>query len=195
MKIAYIAHPISGDVEGNLAKIRKIVRAINIEEPDTVPFVPYYADCVSMDDSDPTERARGIKNDEAILRSGIVNELRLYGSRVSSGMCAEVVNAARYGISIVAKTPETQEWLINRKGGNMMYKVTFYGSEAIVTDRDIEPEIFDIDFGGDMMVQFKREKDGTIKPINAMDGWGDNCFERVCNETPIFEEINQQGGE
>jgi hypothetical protein len=31
MTIAYIAHPISGDVEANLADICRIVRKINLE--------------------------------------------------------------------------------------------------------------------------------------------------------------------
>ena len=104
MKIAYIAHPISGDVEGNLAKIRAIVREINLTEPDVVPFVPYYADCVSMDDSNEIERERGIKNDTFILESGIVDELRLYGDRVSNGMQNEILIALRELIPIVVKS-------------------------------------------------------------------------------------------
>ncbi len=61
MRIAYIAHPIGGDVKNNLASIRKIVREINLFEADTVPFVPYYADVVSMDDNVKSERERGLK--------------------------------------------------------------------------------------------------------------------------------------
>lgn len=40
MKTAYIAHPVSGDVKGNVEKIIAIVRHINLTEPDIVPFVP-----------------------------------------------------------------------------------------------------------------------------------------------------------
>ena len=101
MKVAYIAHPISGDVEGNLKEIRKIVKEINMNEPDVVPFVPYYADCVSMDDNVPAERMRGIKNDTAILQSGMVDELRLYGPRLSEGMKQEVLHANDRTIRIV----------------------------------------------------------------------------------------------
>lgn len=61
MKIAYIAHPVGGDVENNLTLIREIVLKINLEEEDVVPFVPYYSDVVSMDDSNPEQRARGLK--------------------------------------------------------------------------------------------------------------------------------------
>ena len=104
MVIAYIAHPISGDVDGNLKKIREIVRHINLTEPDVVPFVPYYADIVSMDDSVPEERARGIQNDMAILLSGMVSELRLYGDRISAGMKAEIEIAKGMKIPIVVKS-------------------------------------------------------------------------------------------
>ena len=34
MKVVYIAHPISGDIQGNLEKIRQIARIINLTEPD-----------------------------------------------------------------------------------------------------------------------------------------------------------------
>ena len=93
MKIIYIAHPIGAPtkegIEANLADLRRIVRKINLEHPDIIPFVPYYADIVSMDDNVFAERERGIKNDKAILESGIVNELWLTGDRLSNGMIAE----------------------------------------------------------------------------------------------------------
>ncbi len=101
MKIAYIAHPISGDVDGNLADIRRIVRKVNIEYLDIVPFVPYYADVVSMDDTVPSERARGIANDMAILSSGLIDEVWLTGRRVSSGMQSEIENANKMGIPVI----------------------------------------------------------------------------------------------
>lgn len=109
MNIVYIAHPVSGDVEGNLKKIREIVRHINLTEPETVPFVPYYVDLVSMDDSIPTERARGIKNDTALLSAGFVNEVRLYGNKISSGMMAEVELAFEKGIIVLPMTEETRK--------------------------------------------------------------------------------------
>ena len=103
MKIVYIAHPIGGDVENNLKSIREIVREINLKEPEIVPFVPYYADVVSMDDSIEEERDRGIKNDLAILKKpGMVDELRLYGPRISLGMLQEIKVALNMGIPIVA---------------------------------------------------------------------------------------------
>lgn len=101
MKIAYIAHPISGDVAGNLEKIRLIGREINLTEPDTVPFAPYWFDCHCLDDNKPAERERGIRNDKALLEAGFVDEIRLYGDRISTGMRQEIDIAFNQGIVII----------------------------------------------------------------------------------------------
>lgn len=100
MKIAYIAHPISGDVKGNLKKLVEINRKINLEEPDVLPFIPYFVDCKSLDDSIPEERARGIKNDTFLINKGFIDEVRLYGGRISPGMAAEAKLAHDLGIDI-----------------------------------------------------------------------------------------------
>lgn len=108
MKIAYIAHPIGGDVINNLDKVKEIARQINLTEPETVPFAPYFLDCFALHDEIPEERARGIKNDTYLLEFGFVDELRLYGDRISSGMHAEILIALREHIEIVAMTEGTK---------------------------------------------------------------------------------------
>lgn len=108
MKIAYIAHPIGGDVEGNLEKIKEIVRDINLKEFDVVPFAPYFVDCCAMDDSNPVERARGIKNDTHLMNSGFIDELRLYGNKISAGMRHEIELASANQIPILAMSKETE---------------------------------------------------------------------------------------
>ena len=109
MKVAYIAHPIGNDVKGNLEKIKNISREINLNEPDTIPFAPYFLDCHALDDSNPKERARGIKNNKHILESGFVDELRLYGNKISKGMRDEINIALIEQIEIVPMTNETHE--------------------------------------------------------------------------------------
>ena len=112
MRIVYIAHPIGGDVEQNLKKIRAIVRHLNLTEPHTVPFAPYYVDVVSLDDAKPEERARGIKNGLAVLaRPGAVDELRLFGDTITSGMRAEVTAAHAMRIPIVCDNQEIRRHL------------------------------------------------------------------------------------
>lgn len=104
MKVAYIAHPIGGDVEGNLAKIRGIVRKINLSTEDVVPFVPYYVDCCAMFDEVQEERTRGFKNNLHLLESGMVHELWLYGDRISPGMGIEIDCARKKGIPVISKS-------------------------------------------------------------------------------------------
>lgn len=111
MKIVYIAHPISGDVAGNLNKICRIIRNINLTEPDILPFAHYVTDCHCLNDDIPEERERGIKNDIALLRAGFIKELWLYGDRISNGMRAEIKLAIKLGIKVVSKSEGTQDWI------------------------------------------------------------------------------------
>lgn len=69
MKIAYIAHPISGDVSEH--------------------------------------RARCIKNDVEIFKRECIDELRLYGHKISKGMRDEITLAEGLDIRIVPMTAET----------------------------------------------------------------------------------------
>lgn len=133
MKIAYIAHPVGGDVENNLTLIREIVLKINLEEEDVVPFVPYYSDVVSMDDSNPEQRARGIKNNIHLLQ--FCDELRLYGDRISEGMCLEIAKAIELGIPIKIYSDNiTKDLLKNRK---IKQKLRAAIVEAIISNCEI----------------------------------------------------------
>lgn len=107
MKIVYIAHPIGGDVEANLERIRNIVRKLNLNHHDIVPFAPYWLDCHALDDNVPEERERGIKNDKELFNRGFIDELWLYGSKISNGMKAEIQLALDLGIPVVPQTNET----------------------------------------------------------------------------------------
>jgi hypothetical protein len=119
MKIVYIAHPVGAvdpvndfdafkQVRNNLIHIRRIVRALNLAHQDIVPFAPYVVDCEAMSDWVPAERARGIKNNLALLQSGVVKELWLYGDRISPGMLAEITVADALGIPVVPMTEATK---------------------------------------------------------------------------------------
>lgn len=107
MTVAYIAHPISGDVEVNIKKLVEIARKINLEEPAVVPFIPYLFDLHALRDDVKEERARGIKNSIELFKRGIIDEVRLYGNRISEGMRAEITLAEGLDIRIVPMTDET----------------------------------------------------------------------------------------
>ena len=112
MKVVYIAHPISGDVKGNLEKLKNICRDINLKHPDILPFVPYCMDLMCLDDAIQTERNRGIKNNTHHLESGYIDELWLYGDRISKGMYEEINTALIEGIEIMPMTEGTANHFI-----------------------------------------------------------------------------------
>lgn len=101
MKIVYIAHPIGGDVYGNVNKVLSIIRTLNTSRKDIVPFAPYIVDVMALDDSDPEQRSRGFMNNEALFRSGVIKEVWLYGGRISSGMQQEIYWADELGIEVI----------------------------------------------------------------------------------------------
>lgn len=108
-KIVYVAHPISGDVKGNIDKILAIVREINLTEKNIVPFVPYLADVMAMNDDEPEERRKGISNNVCYLQSGVVKELRVYGDFISKGVAEEIAIARQYKIPVVYFNPKSTQ--------------------------------------------------------------------------------------
>lgn len=109
MIVAYIAHPISGDVSENIKKLVAITRKINLEEPDVVPFVPYLIDLYALSDEVSEERARGIRNNMEIFKRECIDELRLYGRKISDGMRDEITLAEKLNIKVVPMTDETMQ--------------------------------------------------------------------------------------
>lgn len=109
MRVVYIAHPISGHIENNLKSVAGIARYITITEADTIPFAPYYFSCKFLRDDDSKERQIGIRNNEHFFKLGIIDELRLYGDRISNGMWAEIKLANELGIKIKCMNVEIEE--------------------------------------------------------------------------------------
>ena len=50
MVVAYIAHPIAGDVRGNTARIHSIIAELARSEPGILPFAPYLTALQVLDD-------------------------------------------------------------------------------------------------------------------------------------------------
>lgn len=102
MKVAYIAHPIAGDIDRNVNHILSICKDINLSEPDTIPFAPYLVDVMAMDDTVVEQRNRGMKNNAALFAKGFIDELRLYGPVISKGMQQEIDLAKQYDIPVIS---------------------------------------------------------------------------------------------
>lgn len=94
MKIVYIAHPISGNIQRNLELVRLIVRHLNLTDSSILPFAPYWLDCHALNDNNPVERDRGILNDKVLLP--LCNELWVYGDYIKSRGCQAEIVLARF---------------------------------------------------------------------------------------------------
>ncbi len=88
----YICHPIRGNKRKNIEKIISIVRKINLTMPNIVPLTNYIADCMALDDDVEEERLKGLYNDRKLLESGVVDELWVFGDRISEGMQLELTS-------------------------------------------------------------------------------------------------------
>lgn len=106
-KIIYIAHPIGGDVKGNLLEISRIYNHLSIEDK-IIPFVPYYATVLSLDDTVPVLRDIGFSHNEALFKSGIIDEVWLYGKRITEGMRVEIDWANELKIAVLSKSEGTR---------------------------------------------------------------------------------------
>jgi len=104
VKVVFIAHPISGNVEDNIAKILNIIRNINIIINNVIPYAPYISDCLALNDDNKRERMRGIANSKELFKRGIIDEIWLYGECISNGMKDEIKLANELNIPIIPKS-------------------------------------------------------------------------------------------
>lgn len=97
-KTVYPAHPIGGDVAANVQRIKGIVRAMHIAG-EVQPVAPFISDCDGiLDDNNPEERAIGIAADTEYFLRGMIDEVWLFGTKISNGMRAEILLAWDLGI-------------------------------------------------------------------------------------------------
>lgn len=97
--IVYIAHPIGGDVEKNIKRVLAIVRDLSLVN-EVIPFAPYIVDVQSLDDSKFSERAIGFEHNMQMFLRGFIDEVWLYGGRISSGMQIEIDMAKNLSIPV-----------------------------------------------------------------------------------------------
>lgn len=136
MIIVYIAHPIGGDVTGNIALVEKeCARIFKHKEYGVVPIAPYLFALKFLDDNDPSDRLRGVSINKEYFTRGFIDEVWLFGDRISTGMWEEVVWARELNIAVVPMTDETQLDLIRREfqiGEQIQIGVCGPGQEGVV---------------------------------------------------------------
>ena len=107
MKTVFIAHPISGDIVGNMKKVLGICEQIHSK--DIVPVAPYLVSLQYLNDEVMEDRVLGIAANLECFHRKYIDELWLFGDKISSGMVQEVKLAKSLGIPIIPKTPETDK--------------------------------------------------------------------------------------
>jgi len=98
-KLVYLAHPIAGDVQGNIASVLRICREVH--SPDVIPVVPYIPALQYLNDDSPAERALGMSANKEYFDRRLFDELWLCGPRISSGMREEVVWCRQLSIPVL----------------------------------------------------------------------------------------------
>lgn len=100
IKVAYLAHPVSGDVKRNIARAKRWLSYLQKTYSGHVFIAPWITgiEICGDDDNDPLQRERGIQRDCAVIAK--CDELWLCGADFSKGMEREVVVAVKYRLKI-----------------------------------------------------------------------------------------------
>lgn len=105
-KTVFIGHPISGDIQGNIKRVLNICEEIHSNE--IIPVVPYLTSLQYLDDSVLEDREMGIDANLECFHRRYIDELWLFGDKISTGMKQEIELAKELGIPVISKTPGTK---------------------------------------------------------------------------------------
>jgi hypothetical protein len=105
-KLVFIAHPIRGNLADNMEKIFAICKQVH--EEGHIPIAPYLISLLSLRDGVAEDRKLGLEANLVAFERGFIDELWLYGDRISEGMKIEVALAKKLGIPIIAKSKGTK---------------------------------------------------------------------------------------
>jgi hypothetical protein len=95
-RVIYLCHPVSGDVENNLARARRWLRWVYDTQPGVTVLCQWILDCEVLDDDNPEHRATGLQHDFTIIER--CDETWAVGGRVSGGMGMEIEHGLRHGV-------------------------------------------------------------------------------------------------
>ena len=103
--LVYVCSPYSGDVEGNVAAARRYCRFA--VDKGFIPIAPHLLFPQFLDDDNPEERELGLFFGNALMSK--CAEIWVFGSRISSGMEAEIKRAKWKDYRLRYFTEECQE--------------------------------------------------------------------------------------
>ncbi len=104
----FISHPVSGNVEENLAAIARICREIHSK--DVLPIFPSFTTRRYLT-AHPADRELAEAQIYTYLSSGLVNEIWFYGDELTAGMERELKIALLFNVRIVGMSQRMQEVL------------------------------------------------------------------------------------
>lgn len=114
MKTVFIAHPISGNVKNNIKKVFDICHKIHT--PEIIPVAPYLVSLQYLNDEIKEDRELGIEANLECFRRKYIDELWLFGNKISPGMIQEIKLALEFKIPIIPQTSETKKELAELLG-------------------------------------------------------------------------------
>lgn len=115
MKVCYLAHPISGDVHGNVQKVLRLVNHLLRSAPAVMPFAPYISSLMILDDSREEDRRLGIMSNLVWFEKRVIDELWICGD-LSEGVQREIDWADDNGIHIC----DMREWADDVLSGRLV---------------------------------------------------------------------------
>ncbi len=83
-KTVFIGHPIAGDIQRNIKKVLQICEGVHTH--NIIPVAPYLVSLQYLNDEVVEDRQLGMEANNECLRRKYIDELWLYGDRISSGM-------------------------------------------------------------------------------------------------------------
>lgn len=104
-KTVFIAHPLRGDIAKNIRRVRAICKELHSDT--LIPYAPYLATAQYLNDNISEERELGMEANHEMFIRGFIDELWLYGDRISNGMAIETRLALRLNIPVIPKTKWT----------------------------------------------------------------------------------------
>lgn len=115
---AYVAHPVAGDVAGNVARALRWYRYLVANYGEWALCMPYVAHVLAhgvdaMPGTEATYRARGMRDNLAFVRQ--MDGIILVGGVVTQGMDEELRHAlanGKWSLDLTALGPEPPEDLI-----------------------------------------------------------------------------------
>lgn len=106
MKTVFIAHPIAGDIAGNMKKVLEICERVHTKE--IIPVAPYLVSLQYLRDEVVEDRQLGAEANFECFHRGYIDELWLFGDHISAGMKGEILLAQKLNIPIIPQTNGTK---------------------------------------------------------------------------------------